>query len=53
MSRVVILLIEDEDYAWDVFEAASENADGRSIVRAAMVNPDHPQSIADIVREAR
>lgn len=48
MSRVVVLLIEDEDYAWEVLEAAG---DQEWVSRSMMVNPDNTHSIADLVKE--
>lgn len=48
MARVVVLLISDEDFAWEVFETASEQ---EGVDRALMVNPDHPQSVASLVAE--
>lgn len=46
MARVVILLISDEDYAWEVFNSSSDNP---KVDRALMVNPDHPQSVATLL----
>lgn len=39
MGRVILILIEDEDYAWDVLVAASESS---GVSRAIMVDTDHP-----------
>lgn len=38
-GRVVLVWIDDEDFAWEVLEAASES---RNVVRAVMVDSDHP-----------
>lgn len=46
-ARVVVLLIPDEDYAWEVFDAASDQPG----VRALMVNADHQGSVASLVAE--
>lgn len=48
MSRVIVLLIDDEDYAWEVLDAASEQEE---VTQAMMVNPDNTHSVADLVKE--
>ena len=47
-GRAIVLLIEDEDFAWEVLNAASEQLE---VARAVMVNPDHPHSVASVVSE--
>jgi hypothetical protein len=49
-ARVIVMLVEDEDYAWLLLQQFEAFA-GPRVSRVTMVNPDHPHSIKEILEE--